>query len=179
MTARARTLLSSALGLAVLTGGVFWAAKRAPEAVPEHAASVTSPASPGENVAEVAAPRVAAPTLPAPAAPVPVTSAPTPEDENALMSELRNFKDTDPEFAIERAREGNRRFPDSAAAPERSSILIHALASLGRASEARGEAEDMVNRYPDSEWVREVERFTGAHRHRNVHLNAEGQLAFD
>jgi hypothetical protein len=179
MTARARTLLSSALGLALLTGGVFWAARRAPQAVPEQAANVTAPARPGENPAEAPASRVARPALPAPAAPLPASSAPTPEDESTLMSELRNFKDTDPEFAIERAREGNRRFPDSAEAPERSSILIHALAAAGRASEARGEAEDMVNRYPDSEWVREVERFTGAHRHRNVHVNAEGQLAFD
>ena len=95
------------------------------------------------------------------------------------MNELRAFKDSDPDFAIERAREGNRRFPDSADAPERGSILIHALASAGRASEGRGEAEDMVNRYPDSAWVREVERFTGAHRHRNVHVDSSGQLAFD
>jgi hypothetical protein len=95
------------------------------------------------------------------------------------MAELRAFKDTDSEFAIARAREGNQRFPDSVNAPERSSILIHALAAAGRASEARGEAESMVNRYPDSAWVREVERFTGAHRHRNVHVGASGQLAFE
>jgi hypothetical protein len=95
------------------------------------------------------------------------------------MTELRAFKETDPQFAIERAREGNRRFPDSADAAERSSILIHALADAGLASEARGEAEDMVNHYPDSEWVREVERFTGAHRHRSVRVDANGQLAYD
>ena len=99
--------------------------------------------------------------------------------EAALMTELRAFKDSDAEFAIERAREGNRRFPGSADAPERGSILIHALATAGRASEARGEAEEMVTRYPDSAWVREVERFTGAHRHRNVHVDSSGQLAFD
>ncbi|HEY4106742.1 MAG TPA: hypothetical protein VGM44_22735 [Polyangiaceae bacterium] len=119
------------------------------------------------------------PKLPAPLAPAAAPSAPTPPTESALMDELRRFKDADPEFAIARAREGNARFPDSADAPERSSILIHALAAEGRASEARGEAEDMVNRYPDSEWVREVERFTGAHRHRNVHVDADGKLAYD
>jgi hypothetical protein len=34
----------------------------------------------------------------------------------------------------------------------------------------------MVNHYPDSEWVREVERFTGAHRHRNLRLNDAGEV---
>lgn len=95
------------------------------------------------------------------------------------MADLRRFKDTDPQFAIERAREGNQRFPNSADAPERTSILIHALAAAGENSAARGEAEDMVNRYPDSAWVREVERFTGAHRHRNVYVAANGQLAYE
>jgi hypothetical protein len=36
----------------------------------------------------------------------------------------------------------------------------------------------MVNHYPDSDWVREVERFTGAHRHRNASVNDAGQLIF-
>jgi len=83
---------------------------------------------------------------------------------------------TDPALALDLAREGNRRFPDSADAPERASIEIHALAAQGRASEARETAEEMVNRYPDSPWVREVERLTGAHRHRNLRLNAQGQV---
>jgi hypothetical protein len=63
-------------------------------------------------------------------------------------------------------------------APESASILIHALSSLGRTSEARGEVEDMVNRYPDSEWVREIEQFTGAHRHRNIRLNDSENLDY-
>ncbi|HEX3776386.1 MAG TPA: hypothetical protein VHV51_18065 [Polyangiaceae bacterium] len=142
----------------------------------EPAASTRAPA--GESRERVEERRVEA-ELPAPSAPAAMPSAPTPPTESALMDELRRFKDADPEFAIERAREENARFPNSADAPERTSILIHALAAEGRASEARGEAEDMVNRYPDSEWVREVERFTGAHRHRNVHVDADGKLAYD
>ena len=94
------------------------------------------------------------------------------------MEQLRNIKDTDAARAVELAREGNRRFRDSANAPERSSILIHALASLGRSSEARGEAEMMVNHSPDSDWVREIEGFTGAHRHRNLRLSADGSLEY-
>lgn len=96
-----------------------------------------------------------------------------------LMDELRRFKDTDPQFAVDRAREGNARFPNSADAPERTSILIHALSALGQTAEARGVSEDMVNRFPDSTWVREIERFTGAHRHRNLSVDSTGRLAYD
>ncbi|HTA93638.1 MAG TPA: hypothetical protein VK745_28865 [Polyangiaceae bacterium] len=176
MSLRQRTLLASGAGLVALCGALFWAAHRAAPQAVQRARNIGLPAA---SPQAAPAPSLDAPPLPAAAASPPASSVPTPESEAALMNELRAFKDSDPEFAIERAREGNRRFPDSADAPERSSILIHALASAGRASEARGEAEDMINRYPDSEWVREIERFTGAHRHRNVHLNADGQLAFD
>ncbi len=94
------------------------------------------------------------------------------------MAQLRSIKDSNPAAAIDLARDGNRRFPDSVDAPERHSILIHALADAERRSEARGEAEHMVNHYPDSEWVREVERFTGAHRHRNIRVNDAGELVY-
>jgi hypothetical protein len=92
------------------------------------------------------------------------------------MARLRSIKDSNAAAAIDLARDGNRRFPDSADAPERHSILIHALADSEQRSEARGEAEQMVNHYPDSEWVREIERFTGAHRHRNLRLNDAGEV---
>jgi len=94
------------------------------------------------------------------------------------MARLRAIKDSDPAAAVTLAREGNRRFPDSAQAPERTSILIHALVATDRGSEARGEAEQMVNHYPDSTWVRDVEHFTGAHRHRSVGVNDAGQVIF-
>jgi hypothetical protein len=181
MKERARILLASSALLAGLTGIVFWSAHRAP-AVSEQRAPSASEDDQQPGKVEVPALSPAAPKLPAPSAPEAAASAPTPSpamSESALMAELRAFKDSDPQFAIERAREGNQRFPDSADAAERSSILIHALANAGQASEARGEAEDMVNHYPDSEWVREVERFTGAHRHRNVRVDANGQLAYD
>jgi hypothetical protein len=61
------------------------------------------------------------------------------------MDRLRAIKGTDAARSVALAREGSRRFPDSPDDPERASILIHALASLGRASEARAEAERMVN----------------------------------
>lgn len=99
-------------------------------------------------------------------------------EEEELMRVLRNARRNDPALAVALAREGNRRFPESSAAPERASILIHALAEQGLSSEARGEAEDMVNRYPDSAWVHEVERFTGARRHRNIRVGPDGELHY-
>jgi hypothetical protein len=100
-------------------------------------------------------------------------------DEAVLMARLRELAATDSAQAVELARAGNRRFPDSADAPERSSILIHALANLGRVREARGEAEQMVNHYPDSDWVREIEGYSGAHRHRNLHVSDAGVVTSD
>ena len=35
-----------------------------------------------------------------------------------------------------------------------------------------------VNHYPDSSWVRDIEGFTGAHRHRNIRVNDAGQLEY-
>jgi hypothetical protein len=99
--------------------------------------------------------------------------------EASLMARLREARaGGNQSLAIDLAREGNRRFPDSTNAPERHSILIHALADAERRSEVRGEAEFMVNHYPDSDWVREIEGFTGAHRHRNVRLTDAGDLQY-
>ena len=154
-------------------------------------AQVFSPASPpaAPATSESATPVgnvTSAPAI-APVAPQPshasssVVTAAMPSDlpdEGAIMSELRAIKDRDPKRALELARQGNRRFPNSPEAAERASIAIHALSDLGLGSEARGEAEDMVNRYPDDKWVHEVEQFTGAHRRRNVRLDAEGKIEF-
>ena len=95
------------------------------------------------------------------------------------MERLRGAKDEDPAVAIQLAREGQRRFPGGGDAPERASILIHLLASQGKVSEARGEAEDMVNHYPDSSWVREIEQFSGAHRHRNIRVTDAGVIEYE
>jgi hypothetical protein len=111
------------------------------------------------------APVLQAPTRPAPARPR--VAAEKADDEADLMQRLRRIRAEDPELAVQLAREGNARFPDSDGAPERASVMIHALAALGRPSEARGEAEQMVNDYPDTPWAAEIEAFTGAHPHRN------------
>ena len=99
-------------------------------------------------------------------------------DETRLMARLRAAAESDPSLAIKLAREGNRRFPHGTDAARANLDLIHALSATGQSMEARGEAERMVNDLPDSAWVREVERFTGAHRHRNVRINDAGALEY-
>lgn len=128
---------------------------------------------------ELRSPVVQAAALPPASTALERAAAPAPTaalGEEQLMDALRNARSS--VLAIRLARQGNEQFPDSEFAPERESLLIHALADNQQASEARGEAEYMVNHYPDSEWVREIERFTGAHPHRNVRLNEAGEIEY-
>jgi len=146
------------------------------------------PAPPTASVAPVAVAPPPAPPAPAPPPPgpgqSPSTTSPPPAGSEAaaplkeavLMARLRSVAGSDFPLAVELARAGNRRFPDSPDAPERTSILIHALAAEGLARDARGEAEYAVNHYPDSSWVQEIERFTGAHRHRHLFLTDGGVI---
>jgi hypothetical protein len=176
-------------GLAVivgLTGVALWRARSASRTAAEDHDGVGdgARAAPPEPAAPAAQP-IAAPLSPdraRPSSPSAASSAAAALvarlDEAHLMDRLRHAVGTDTALTIELAREGNRRFPDSADAPERASILIHALANQGQAREARGEAEYMVNHYPDSSWVREIEQFTGAHRHRNIIITDAGTVQY-
>jgi hypothetical protein len=141
----------------------------APVAAPSAAAAPAPPAAPHPPGPDQS------PSTNAPA-PRPGSEAAKPLNEAVLMARLRSAAGSDFPLAVELARAGNRRFPDSPDAPERASILVHALAAQGMAKEARGEAEYAVNHYPDSDWVREIEGFTGAHRHRNLILTDGGQI---
>jgi cytoskeletal protein RodZ len=170
--------IANLLIIVAVATAIFWFAVRktdrktldrdAPEEQPI-ASAVTSTAPPAAEENPQPTPGKSAATP---------SAANTPSDESQLMVQLRRVKETNLELAIQLARDGNQRFPKSADAPERASILIHALSGLNRPSEARGEAEDMVNRYPDSAWVHEIEAFTGAHRHRNARVNDAGQLEY-
>jgi len=164
-----------ALGVSLLVVGA--ASQFTPAAPPRSPSAVAvAPAPPALGIPETT------PSAPSQTVSVAFSEPPAtrrePSDEASLMSELRQLKQTDPKGALALAREGNRRFPESSDAAERASIIVHALVELGSPSEARGEAEDMVNRYPDTEWVREIERFTGAHRHRSARVNSQGKLEF-
>lgn len=167
------TSIQLAVGAAVAVGLVAAAIFRAP-AAPSVAPQASAPLASPEVPVKASVPSTPVSAAPESDSPLPAASAPLPED--ALMAQLRKIAAADPAGAIQLAREGNRRFPGSPDAAERTSILIHALAKEGLASEARGTAEDMVNHYPDTSWVREIEQFTGAHRHRNLRLGPDGAL---
>jgi len=86
-------------------------------------------------------------------------AAPSPTvTEPALMSAIRELGAADPARALELAREGNRRFPNSADAAERTWTICKSLAALGRSSEAQQEARQMVQQYPDTRWAGDVRR---------------------
>jgi hypothetical protein len=136
----------------------------------------TAPPAPASALPAASLPSspAAAPRAPFPVAPVaPVTSHPIAAledasvDEASLMAALRSLVDVDPAKAYDLAKQGIRLFPSSADAPEMAALAVKSLARQGKRSEARGEAETMVNQYPDSPWAREVEQHTGAHPHRD------------
>jgi hypothetical protein len=88
--------------------------------------------------------------------------------EPELMEKLRKAQDTDDYvLSYDLAREGLRRWPESSDAPEMAAMVVKSLARQGKVSEARAEAEEMVNKYAGTHWAREVERHTGAHPHVN------------
>jgi hypothetical protein len=145
-------------------------------AAPQPKADEATPARPKRQDAPV---REAAPPL-APAVDAAVSPAvhpgprktanpkPKPLDEAELMERLRKAQDTDDYvLSYDLAREGLRRFPDSPDAPEMAAMVVKSLARQGKSSEARAEAEVMVNKYAGTKWAREVERHTGAHPIRN------------
>jgi hypothetical protein len=160
-----------AVALAVGVGLTVAAVWRAGDARERSTATSTSTSTSTSTATSTAT------STPTPTATATSAAPPAAPDESTLMFRLRAARST-PALAIELAREGDRRFPDSPDAAERASILIHALADEGRAVEARGAAESVVNRYPDSSWVREIEQFTGAHRHRNIRTTADGALEY-
>jgi TolA-binding protein len=72
------------------------------------------------------------------------------------MARLSDLGSAKPAESIALAREGNRRFKDSASAPERASIIVKSLSSLGRHDEAREEARKMERDYPNSSFTQDV-----------------------
>ena len=159
-------IVVGALVVIVLAVGVKMATSR-PKA--------TGPApmeEPKKSEAPIPVPKLAMPRPPAVDASVPLTAQPAPRKQAAtkllsrpdLMERLRKAQDTDDyQLSYDLARDGLRRFPDSSDAPEMAAMVVKSLARQGKVSEARAEAEEMVNKYAGTSWAREVERHTGAH----------------
>jgi hypothetical protein len=189
LSGKARLGMTAAGALVLATAIAVWNAKHEPKTQaekqrtpPAPAASIPPSPPPGPPSAPAPGPGPAAASQntppPAPPPSPNVQAAVARMNEAVLMEKLREVAKTDSAQAIELARAGNQKYPDSPDAPERSFILIHALITQNQLSEGRAEAEYMVNHYPDSRWVRDIEGFTGAHRHRNIRLNDAGQLEY-
>jgi hypothetical protein len=74
------------------------------------------------------------------------------------MDKLHALGSSDPVQSLQLARDGNRRFKHSADAPERASLIVKSLSSLGRHDEARLEALKMEQLYPSSDWTSDVHK---------------------
>ena len=125
----------------------------------------TTPESPRAEPQPETAPQAAPlPSTPAPVQPAPLggvapgRDAPPAMSEPALMAALRDVGGTAPERSIALARDGQRRFPNSADAPERAFIIVQSLVNLRRFHEARDAAREMVRRYPDNPFALDAQR---------------------
>jgi hypothetical protein len=78
--------------------------------------------------------------------------------ESELMATLRAIGGTAPLRSIELARDGQRRFPNSADAPERAFIVVQSLVNLRRFHEAQDEARAMIRKYPDNPFALDAQR---------------------
>ncbi len=125
-------------------------------AAPSNAADETHAAA--EPRADDTAPISTAAPVPEPIRRRPAAAPSAAVTEPALMSAIRELGAADPARALELAREGNRRFPNSADAAERTWTICKSLAALGRFSEAQQEARQMVQQYPDTTWASDVKR---------------------
>ena len=96
-------------------------------------------------------------------APLPPAREDRARNEAELMHRLRELRSSDPPTSLEWAREGNERFPESPHAPERVWFEVRALVDLQRFDEARQRAQDMVARYPDTGYTRDVARHMLTH----------------
>jgi hypothetical protein len=166
MATKVGVLVGVGLVIALVVGMRMSA--RGPEPMPPPANGPEQPSAPILAV-EPTQPQptfldAAAPSTSASAPKKAVTSKRKLRSETELLERLRKAQDTDEyQLSYELAREGQRRFPDSSNAPEFAAMAIKSLARQGKVSEARAEAETMVNRYVGTHWAREVERHTGAH----------------
>ena len=146
-------LVIVALGALCLAVVVALGRHRHQEAVvpedPSEAAERETEPSPAPMPVPVRAPAPVPSPPPVMAARPSPAAAPAPAfTESALMAAIRDLGASDPARALELARDGNRRFPKSADAAERSWTICKSLAALGRFHDAQVEARLLVHQYP-------------------------------
>jgi hypothetical protein len=147
---------------AVVAGGAILLLGRGPRKPPVAASADDVEVAPSVPVA-APAPAVAPQSSPVAAAAAPLRRAPgpagsLPSSEDQLMTTLRDLGASDPARTLDLAREGNRRFPSSADAPERSWMICKSLAALGHFAAAQDEARQVVARYPGTTWAGDLRR---------------------
>ena len=74
------------------------------------------------------------------------------------MEKLRMLAGKDAQEILRLARAANARDPDGPHAAERAWMVVKSLTDLQRFSEAKDEAQTMVNRYPGTSWALDVQR---------------------
>lgn len=161
-------MATAAIGLVVIVGVVVvvavapWRSKAPVTPPPAADDQVRAPPSPTDESARVVAPPVS-PAPPQPSARPPIIAPmrrdePTAMPEPQLMATLREMGGTAPQRSIDLAREGQRRFPNSADAAERDFIVVQSLVNLKRFHEAQDEARAMVRKYPDNQFALDAQR---------------------
>ena len=151
---------AAAAGLVVIAGAVIGVVMFRSQAPPARPAPADDEV-PAASRTDESAPGAAAPQQPAARPPI---AAPTRRDEPAAMTEprlmatLRELGGTAPQRSIDLAREGQRRFPNSADAAERDFIVVQSLVNLKRFHEAQDEARVMVKKYPDNPFAQDAQR---------------------
>lgn len=79
------------------------------------------------------------------------------EDEE-FMEHLRQTWFHDPANALEFSQEGEVRFADTPSGAECAGITVRSLWELGKKEEARDKARQLVAKYPDSFWAKDIKR---------------------
>jgi len=155
----ALTVLGCVGAIGILSRGEPQPARTAPDSAvsapkPKPAAPEPSPA-PAPRAVVVPPPSVAA-----------SAAAETPT-EDSLAAAMHALEDSQPERALELARQGQALWPAGPRTAEFAATEVKCLYLLGKPSDGRAAAEAMVNKHPGSSWALEVEKQTGAHPHVN------------
>lgn len=90
-------------------------------------------------------------------------SSAAPDEEQAVIDELRRLQFDTPEKSLELARSALARFPDGPTVAERSWYEARALVSLGRFADARRVAEWMLDHHPESPFTADARRHLLSH----------------
>jgi hypothetical protein len=138
--------------------------RRAPSSGSVAARAASSGASAAPAAAEPIVIEDPQPAASAEPATEPVRPAPAPQDdarlerEMAMLSMSQRVLHTDPERALNLARQGESEFPGSMFTQERQQLLLLSLVKLGRMDEAKRLAKPYLARYPKGPFSDRVRR---------------------